>query len=131
MNKDEEMRAKQLAGMQAANDSELAKMQEQEQKRQEMEEQRRVLIRQLLDAEALERLNRVGLVKPEKRQQIEAAILGSAQSGQITEKLSDGALIKLIEKVDAATKPAGSTGSVKFHRKQRADSDDDIDLDNL
>mmetsp|Transcript_53536 Transcript_53536/g.120814 ORF Transcript_53536/g.120814 Transcript_53536/m.120814 type:complete len:129 (-) Transcript_53536:84-470(-) len=128
MNKDEEMRAKQMAAMQAGQDSELSKMQEQEQKRQEMEERKRVMIRQILEPDALERLNRVGLVKPEKRQQLEAVLLNLAQSGQIQEKMSDGALIQIIEKVDAQR---STTSSVRIQRKRRDDSDDDIDLDNL
>mmetsp|Transcript_5873 Transcript_5873/g.7529 ORF Transcript_5873/g.7529 Transcript_5873/m.7529 type:complete len:129 (-) Transcript_5873:144-530(-) len=128
MNREEEVRAKQMAGMQASQDSEIAKMREQEEKRQEMEERKRVMVRQILEPDALERLNRVGLVKPEKRQQLEAVLLNLAQSGQISEKLSDGALIQLIEKVDAQR---SSTSSVKIQRKRRDDDDDDIDLDNL
>mmetsp|Transcript_6537 Transcript_6537/g.17686 ORF Transcript_6537/g.17686 Transcript_6537/m.17686 type:complete len:129 (-) Transcript_6537:78-464(-) len=128
MKRGEELRAKQMAGMQAAQEAEVSKMQEQQQQQQEMEERKRVMIRQLLEPDALERLNRVGLVKPEKRQQLEAVILSFAQSGQLTEKMGDGALIQLIEKVDAQR---STTSSVKIQRKRRDDDDDDIDLDNL
>eukprot|EP00401_Gymnodinium_catenatum_P081344 CAMPEP_0117495194 /NCGR_PEP_ID=MMETSP0784-20121206/20006_1 /TAXON_ID=39447 /ORGANISM="" /LENGTH=129 /DNA_ID=CAMNT_0005290107 /DNA_START=92 /DNA_END=481 /DNA_ORIENTATION=- len=129
MRADEEMRAKGAAQAQVAQDSQMQKMQEQEQQRKEMEEQKRVMVRHVLEPEALERLNRVGLVKPEKQQKLEAMILHLAQSGQLQEKMSDGGLIQLIEKLDASTSAAPS--KVKFQRKRLDDDDDEIDLDNL
>merc|ERR1711879_619567 len=128
MDASEEQRAKQLAAAQSAQDGQLHKMQEQRQQQQEMEEKKRIMVRQLLEPEALERLSRLGIVKPEKQQQIEVMLLQMAQSGQIQEKMGDAGLIQLIEKVDAAK---ASTSSIKFQRKRRDDDDDDIDLDNL
>jgi len=115
--------------MQVAQDAEMQKMQEKEKQKEEMEERKRIMIRQLLEPEALERLHRIGMVKPEKKAMVENAILNQAQSGGMMEKVSETHLIALMEKIDAATAPAAST--VKFQRKKRADSDDDIDLDNL
>mmetsp|Transcript_46948 Transcript_46948/g.82037 ORF Transcript_46948/g.82037 Transcript_46948/m.82037 type:complete len:80 (+) Transcript_46948:2-241(+) len=77
--------------------------------------------------EALERLSRLGMVKPEKQQQIEMMLLQLAQSGQIQEKLSDAALVQIMERADAQR----ASSTIKFQRKRRDDSDDDIDLDNL
>mmetsp|Transcript_79610 Transcript_79610/g.170717 ORF Transcript_79610/g.170717 Transcript_79610/m.170717 type:complete len:129 (-) Transcript_79610:146-532(-) len=128
MKADEEARAKQAAMGQAGQEAQLEKMQEQQRQQQAQEEQKRIMIRQLLDADALERLNRLGLVKPEKKLQVEGAILQMAQGGQMMEKMSDTALTNLIEKVNTATKPQTS---VKFQRKRRDDDDSDIDLDNL
>merc|ERR1711974_491740 len=88
------------------------------------EEKKRIMVRQILEPAALERLNTVGIVKPEKQQQIEVMLLQLAQSGQIQEKIGEQQLIQLIERADAAKAPASS---IKFQRKRRGDdSDDDI-----
>mmetsp|Transcript_110337 Transcript_110337/g.312210 ORF Transcript_110337/g.312210 Transcript_110337/m.312210 type:complete len:133 (+) Transcript_110337:100-498(+) len=132
MNADEEKLAKQQAQMQAQGgmgDANVQKMQEEQAKRQEMEERKRMMIRQCVEPDALERLQRVGLVKPDKQRQIEESILSAATTGRITEKVSDTELIRIIEKIDKSSAP---TTSVKIQRKKRGDdSDDDIDLDNL
>mmetsp|Transcript_61045 Transcript_61045/g.132344 ORF Transcript_61045/g.132344 Transcript_61045/m.132344 type:complete len:127 (-) Transcript_61045:167-547(-) len=126
MDANEENRARQQANMQASQEGELQKMQEREQQRKEMEERKRMMIRQILEPEALERLSRIGLVKPEKKEQMEATILQIAQSGQLQEKMSESMLIQLMERADAQVQQS----TVKFRRKPR-DDDDDIDLDNL
>mmetsp|Transcript_44104 Transcript_44104/g.101831 ORF Transcript_44104/g.101831 Transcript_44104/m.101831 type:complete len:128 (+) Transcript_44104:81-464(+) len=127
MDAKEEAQAKKLAQMQVGQETEMRKMEEQRQKQMEMEERKRVMIRSLLEPEALERLSRIGLVKPEKQQQVEALILQSAQSGMVQEKISEGQLVGMLEKIDAVK----TAPSVKIQRKRRDDDDDDIDLDNL
>merc|ERR1711924_6923 len=101
--------------------------QEHAEKQAEMEERKRGMIRQLLEPDALERLHRIGLAKPENQLQIEAMILNAATKGGIQEKISEPALIAMLEQIEGSTK----TTSVKIQRKRRDDSDDDIDLDNL
>lgn len=125
---DEEARAKMAAGMQMQQDSDLQKMQEQQAQKQEMEERKRIMIRSILEPEALERLSRIGLVKPEKKEQVEMMLLQQAQSGRVTEKITDGQLSQLMEKMSAAQP---TTSAVKIQRKRRDDDDDDLDLDNL
>jgi len=99
------------------------------QQEQQME-QKRVMMKQILEPEAFERLNMVGLVKPQKQLQIEAMILQLVQAGGVRDKISDAHLIQLIEKLDGAHKPA--TSSIKVQRKRRDDdSDGDIDFDQL
>ncbi|CAJ1387910.1 unnamed protein product [Effrenium voratum] len=99
MKADEEARAKMAAGMQMQQESDLQKMHEQKQQQQEMEERKRIMVRSILEPEALERLSRIGLVKPEKKDQVEMMLLQQAQSGRITEKISDSQLSQLIEKM--------------------------------
>ncbi|OLP93784.1 hypothetical protein AK812_SmicGene24273 [Symbiodinium microadriaticum] len=79
---DEEARAKMAAGMQMQQDSDLQKMQEQQAQKQEMEVSF-VGLEEGFD-KALERLSRIGLVKPEKKEQ---------------EKITDGQLSQLMEKM--------------------------------
>mmetsp|Transcript_41617 Transcript_41617/g.89347 ORF Transcript_41617/g.89347 Transcript_41617/m.89347 type:complete len:128 (+) Transcript_41617:125-508(+) len=127
MNAAEEQRARQMAASKQGEEMDMQKLQEQRQQMQEMEEQKRVMIRSILDSEALERLNRLGMVKPEKQQQIEMTLIQMARSGQIQDKVSDNMLVQMIERGGAAKASSG----IKFQRKRRDDSDDDIDLDNL
>merc|ERR1711920_656374 len=99
----EEMAAKQAANAAAGQEHQLQKMQEQQKQQEEMEERKRVMIRQILEPDALERLNRLGIVKPDKRQMLEAHLLQLVQAGHIQEKLSDNAIVQLLEKLEAQT----------------------------
>lgn len=128
MKADEEARAKMAAGMQMQQENDLQKMQEQQAQQQEMEERKRVMVRSILEPEALERLHRIGLVKPEKKEQVELMLIQQAQSGRISEKMTDAQLSQLMEKMSASVT---TTSSVKIQRKRRDEDDDDIDLDNL
>lgn len=107
-----------------------------EQKRLEQDardEQRRTIVRSVLDAEALERLNRIGLVKPEKQRRLEEVIFANVQRGAIKQKIDEGTFVDLLKQIEAAPTTASAsaiTGTVQF-RRRAFDDDDDIDLDNL
>nr|CAI5819797.1 unnamed protein product [Callosobruchus analis] len=63
------------------------------------------------------------LCKPEKGRLVENLLLQMAQTGQICSKVTEDALIKLLENVSSRTQ---SQTSVKFDRRRAAlDSDDD------
>merc|ERR1712039_225254 len=109
-------------------EEQLKKMQEQQQQQAQMEEQKRVMIHTILEPDARERLNRIGIVKPERKLQLEAQILALANAGGMQEKLSETALIALSERIDGEKK---ATTGIKFQRKRQDDDEDDIDLDNL
>lgn len=128
MDKDEEAQARALAGQMRSQQDQQKAAQAQKEKEEEMAEKKRVMVRAMLEPDALERLNRIGLVRPEKQQQLEGMILNAMQRGMIQQKIDEGQLIKMIEQVDE--KIGKSTTTVKIQRK-RADSDDSIDLDNL
>ncbi|CAL2252137.1 unnamed protein product [Prunus armeniaca] len=55
--------------------------------KREAEEQRQMMLSQILSAEARERIARIALVKPEKAKGVEDVILRAAQMGQIAEKV--------------------------------------------
>eukprot|EP00927_Polykrikos_kofoidii_P075504 TRINITY_DN71749_c0_g1_i1.p1 TRINITY_DN71749_c0_g1~~TRINITY_DN71749_c0_g1_i1.p1 ORF type:complete len:129 (+),score=39.44 TRINITY_DN71749_c0_g1_i1:92-478(+) len=120
--------ARQQSEAMAGQEAQLEKMQEQQRQQEEMAERKRMMVRQILEPEAFERLVRVGLVKPMRRAQIEDALLAMAQKGALQERMSDSALVNLIDRVDG---PSASTSKVNFQRKRRDDEDDDLDLDNL
>ena len=117
--------------------------QQQEQKQQEMEaraEQRRTIVRSVLEPEALERLNRIGLVKPDKQARLEELIFANVQRGVIKQKIDEGTFVNLLQQIEgAAAVPTGEsvgdkrtvkTGGIEFKRRA-FDDDSDIDLDNL
>lgn len=66
-------------------------------------------------------MHRVSLVKPEKAQQMENAILQMAQRGQITEKLSDERLVQMLQGGPTAS---GKTSSVTYKRRNLDDDDE-------
>ncbi len=111
--------------------------QQQEQKRLEMEamsEQRRTIVRSVLEPEALERLNRIGLVKPEKQMKLEELILANVQRGSIRQKIDEGTFVNLLQQIERGeTSSSGGkkSGSIQFKRRAFDDDDSDIDLDNL
>ena len=70
-------------------------------------------------------VNTITIAKPEKGQQVEAAIIQMAQTGQIGGRLSEEELIGLLERFAGSTKKS----TVKFDRRRNAlDSDDDDDF---
>lgn len=105
---------------------------QQEEQRHQMEaalEQRRSMIRAVLEPEAQERLNRIGLLKPEKQRGFEDFVIANLQRGAIKQKIDENTLISMLEKIGSAslTGSAVSTSSVSF--KRRAFDDDDIDIE--
>mmetsp|Transcript_26602 Transcript_26602/g.76311 ORF Transcript_26602/g.76311 Transcript_26602/m.76311 type:complete len:130 (-) Transcript_26602:456-845(-) len=97
--------------------------QQQQQQREEAEERRRVILRAVLEPDAAERLNRIALVKPDKARQVENTILSMAQSGRLAGKVSEDALIGLLEKVQETTQK--NTSGVKWKRDRDFAEDDD------
>ena len=100
---------------------------------QQQEEQRRAILEQALDSEALARLNRIKLVKPEKALKLSNAIVSMAVSGQVPGRITEGKLIELLERGSAAearAAHAANKNSIQIQRKKYAmDSDDDEDED--
>nr|CAH7759747.1 unnamed protein product [Callosobruchus chinensis] len=88
------------------------------------EEAKNSILSQILDQAARARLNTLMLCKPEKGRMVENLLLQMAQTGQICSKVTEDALIKLLENVSSRTQ---SKTSVKFDRRRAAlDSDDDL-----
>ena len=93
------------------------------------DDQRRAICRSVLDPEALERLNRIGLVKPEKQTRLEELIYANVQRGVIKQKVDEGTFVNLLQQIESQS---GGTGGSKIQFKRTAfDEDDDLDLDNL
>ncbi|EPS63630.1 hypothetical protein M569_11154, partial [Genlisea aurea] len=80
----QELMAQRGVGNNAQN-SEKQKVQEEA--KREAEEQRQMILAQILTPEARQRLARIALVKPEKARGVEDVIIRAAQVGQIAEKV--------------------------------------------
>ncbi|EER19108.1 Programmed cell death protein, putative [Perkinsus marinus ATCC 50983] len=129
MNANEEASAMRNAANMESQQQQQQRQAEMQQQKEAMEERRRVAVRSMMEPEALERLNRIGLVKPEKQRAVENLIIQSAQSGRLQQRIDEGTLVELLEHVE---KQNGSASNIKFARKAFDDDDDsDIDLDNL
>lgn len=103
----------------------------------ERELQREALLEAALTSEALERLKRIKLVKPEKASRVEATIVSMFSQGKLSEPINDGKLIEIIERMNTVGSGAGSgvnrgaAGRINIQRKRNTllDSDDDNDDD--
>jgi programmed cell death protein 5 len=93
-------------------------------------------LEQLMEPEALARLRRIQLVKPEKAKRVEQAILQLARSSQLPGRITDGKLVELLERsVVTEHRAAAANGarSISIQRKKYSgmDSDDDDNDDDL
>ncbi|KAH7817650.1 putative programmed cell death protein 5 [Monocercomonoides exilis] len=93
-----------------------------EQDRSKAEEQKNQILHAILTAEALERLNRIGLVNPEKKAQIEMALLQQAHSTR--NKIDEDQLVTMIDTF-YSSKPEVK---ITFKRRNDAWDDDEDDI---
>ncbi|OGS39802.1 MAG: hypothetical protein A3K77_03370 [Euryarchaeota archaeon RBG_13_31_8] len=72
---------------------------EQELQRQEFEEQKKSILRAILDTQARERLARIKIARPEMAESIENQLIMLVQSGKLKNKINDEQLRMLLAKV--------------------------------
>merc|ERR1712098_161010 len=93
--------------------------QEQQQKQAEMEEKRAQMLSQICTAEALDRIGRIRVVKPDKADEIENTLLQMAMNGKIQAKVTDEDLKKLLAADGEKTQT-----KVVMNRRNIMDDDD-------
>jgi programmed cell death protein 5 len=72
---------------------------EQMQQLQELEKLKKVVMRKILTKEAIERLGRIRLVKPELATQLELYLLQAYQSGEIKTIIDDAKLKQILDTI--------------------------------
>ena len=72
-----------------------------------------------------QRLARIALVKPEKAQALENMLLQAAQRGQLGGKVTEDALIGMLEKINGGSGEGGGRGGPKIEMRRRNVMDDD------
>jgi programmed cell death protein 5 len=99
------------------------------------EQQRQIILEQAMDGDALARLGRIKMVKPDKAAMVENTIITMAMQGRLPGRISEGKLIEILERgnrKDAAMTASNGQSSctINIQRKSYAmDSDDDDDDD--
>ncbi|KAJ1924093.1 hypothetical protein IWQ60_005446 [Tieghemiomyces parasiticus] len=97
---------------------------EEEEKKRRQEDMRAMMLSQILDGEARERLARISIVKADKARGVEDMLIRMAQAGQLRGKLTEKQLIGLLEQVNEQHKK--SEPKIVYNRR-RDDDDDDED----
>ncbi|XP_020195672.3 uncharacterized protein [Aegilops tauschii subsp. strangulata] len=104
----------------AASPQNAGQQKAQEDAKQEAEERRQMMLAQILSSEARERISRIALVKPDKARGVEDVLLRAAQTGGISEKVSEERLISLLEQINTHT----SKQTKVTIQRRRFDDDD-------
>lgn len=100
-------------------------------KDQAIQEQKQMILEQAMDSEALARLGRIKMVKPDKAAQVENTIVSMAIQGKLAGKITEGKLIEILERGSRkGAAAAQAASSINIQRKHYAlDSDDEDDDD--
>ena len=111
----------------------LAEAAQQEQQRkaqqEQMEERRKLIISQIMDSTAEERMNRLAIVKPELARTLGDSLIKAATTGQLAAKVTDETLKKMLENgTDVFGEPLQTKKKVIIQRR-KYDSDDSGDND--
>ncbi len=119
-------------GFTAANPNAGQGGSEAEFKKAAIAEQKQMILEQAMDSQALARLGRIRLVKPEKAAAVENTIVSMAMQGKLPGKINEGKLVEILERKSRAEAIAANKGSggIQIQRKRYSlDSDDEDDDD--
>ena len=109
--------------------------QEAQQKQQQIQQQKEMILEQALDHDALARLGRIKMVKPERATSLENMIVSMAVQGKLPGKINEAKLIEILERSMRAKQGQGGGNAdggsgIQIQRKRYSlDSDDEDDDD--
>jgi programmed cell death protein 5 len=96
-----ELRKRRMAQMQQQT-ADQQQMQEEIERQKQAEAQIHMILMQVLEPEARERLNTVKLTRPEFARAVEQQLVLLAQSGRLKEKITDDQLRALLQQIQPA-----------------------------
>lgn len=88
----EKLREKKLQELQQQSEGQEAD----EARRQQAEAKKKALLRQVLEPEARERLQRIKMARPERAERIESQLIQLAAAGRLNQKLTDEQLKEIL-----------------------------------
>ena len=114
----------------------MQEMQMRQQQQQEQEDRRTMILEQILEPAAKDRMKRLAMVKIEKARAVEDSLINAATNGKLKSKVSEEQLIVMLEQISGGSETAseggtGKRGIVVQRRKTGFDDDDDDNDDDL
>lgn len=94
----EEIRRKRLMELQAQRQKELEELARQQEMARRIEEQKRAILKAILEPEARERLTRLKMAHPDIAEAVEAQLIALAQSGRLRSKITDEMLKEILKR---------------------------------
>jgi programmed cell death protein 5 len=100
----EQLRKKRLQELELQQQMQVEQSEAQERRMQELDEQKKTILRQILTTDARERLGRIRLAMPEFVDNVEQQLIMLAQTGQLQGQINDQLLRQILRKLSPKKK---------------------------
>ncbi len=94
----EEIKRRKLMELQAQRQKELEELARQEEIARQIQEQKKAILRAILEPEARERLTRIKLAHPDVAEAVENQLIALAQSGRLKSRINDEMLREILKR---------------------------------